>query len=90
MITNDLSRTIGTASTAILKENKKRLWATFVNDGATSIYLSFDRSPGINKGICLEANGGAFLMDSSNLWDGDVYGISSVACHLCVIEVSSG
>ena len=80
--------TVGATSTAVLSANTDRVAATFVNDSDEVIYLSLGGTVALNKGIRLNAAGGSFSIDASNLYKGAVTAIcTSGSKVLCVTEL---
>jgi hypothetical protein len=81
--------TVGTASTQVLQASSRRRRVTFVNDGATIIYLSKANTAQTATGIRLNANGGSYIDEVDPLgylYAGPWSGISSANCNLCYIE----
>ena len=66
---------IGSDSTTILDENSGRKFADIVNDSDETIYISLADTAEMNKGIRLNANGGAYQINADNLYTGKVSGI---------------
>lgn len=78
---------VGVASTAVLVANTTRKYAIFVNDSANVIYLSLSGTAVINEGIRLNASGGAFEVNSTNLYQGAISAIATGAgSNLTVCE----
>ena len=80
---------IGTGTTLVLALNEARVYALFVNDSDTTIYLRFGEDAVLNEGIRVNANGGSFEMtqQQGNLYSGVVNGISSAGSkNLTVLE----
>ena len=79
--------TAGVASGVILAANANRLYALFVNDSDTPVYLALGGAAAINTGIRLNANGGSYEMSSAlgNLYTGAVNGISGVAGKVVLV-----
>ena len=70
---------VATTSTLVLASNSDRLHALFVNDSDTTIYLKLGAAAVLNEGIRLNANGGAYEINWTNLFTGAVYGIHGSA-----------
>jgi len=66
---------VATSSTTILALNADRLNAVIVNDSDVVIYLGVGAAAVLNQGIRLNANGGAYEINWSNLYTGAIYGI---------------
>ena len=79
---------VGTGSTAVLSASADRKTATFVNDSDTAIYLSKSGTAVLNEGIRLNANGGSYEINSTNLYLGALAAISSAGSKN--LTVSSG
>ena len=79
---------VGTTSVVALAANDDRLYAKFVNDSDTIVYLNIGGTAVANKGVRLNANGGEFEMYvGKNLGRGTVSAISSAASkNLLVLE----
>ena len=77
-------------STLVLAANSDRLYALFVNDSGTVIYLRLGGAAVLNEGIRLNANGGAYEINWTNLFTGAVYGIhgAGVGQKVIVTEVT--
>ena len=75
----DRSKLVATTSTLILEANSYRVWAAFVNQGTTDIWLRLGAAAEEDKGIYLKASGGATLIEATNPWAGEVYGIAITA-----------
>lgn len=87
----DLSDDVSNSSQEIARPNKHRTSCTITNDSAVVIYLQLGRDAVANKGIRLNASGGAYEINKSNPWKGSVYAIAASAGsnRLCVTEVES-
>lgn len=78
---------IGAGSTPALALNEDRRFAVFVNDSDETIYLNLTGTAVMNQGIRLNANGGSYEINSTNLYTGIVTAIcASGAKNLCVTE----
>lgn len=78
---------VGSSSTTVLASNSHRLFAVFVNDSDETIYLSLSGTAVMNEGIRLNANGGAFEINITNLYTGIVKAIcASGSKNLTVTE----
>ena len=77
----------GIATGAILALNANRLYALFVNDSDTPVYLAFTVNAALNTGIRLNPNGGSYEMSKKlgNLWTGAVNGISGTAGKIVLV-----
>ena len=82
--------TCGTTAILVLASNNARAFALIMNDSDTAIYLSFVGT--INAmtsqtGVRLNASGGSFQIDWSNLWKGAIYALTSAASkNLQIVE----
>jgi len=77
-----------TTQQEILGDNPERRYALFVNDSDSVMYLSLGIPAAANTGIRLNSSGGSFEINSTNLFRGRVYGISTAATKkLMVTEV---
>ncbi len=77
----------GVASLPVLAINRNRIGALFCNDSDTVIYLALDNVAAINSGIRLNANGGAYEINFTNLYRGPVSAITTAANKvLTVVE----
>ena len=81
---------VGVASTPVLRANKHRKQAVFVNDSDTVIYLAKGQLATINAGIRLNAAGGSWVEQCDAmgyLWVGAFSAISTAAAkNLAVTE----
>ena len=79
---------VGSSSTSVLSANASRVAATFVNDSDEKIYLCLKATAALSTGIPLNANGGSFEINQTNLYTGEVTAIcASGSKTLCVTEV---
>lgn len=69
--------TVGSSTTQIAPVNANRLYLAIVNDSDEDIYLALGNSAVLNEGIRINANGGSFEMNGTNLFTGIVNGICS-------------
>ena len=75
----DRSTLVDITSTLILEANSYRVWAVLVNQGATDIWVALGAAAVADKGILLKAGGGALLIETTNPWPGEVYGIAETS-----------
>lgn len=77
----------GVATGVILAANAARLYALFVNDSDTIVYLSLGVAAVVNTGIRINANGGSYEMSrkQGNLYLGAVNGISGIAGKVVLV-----
>lgn len=81
---------VNSSSTKVLATNKSRKTADIVNDSDEVIYLALGANAVMNKGIRLNAGGGNFEINSTNMWRGAVNAIcSSGDKNLCFTEKST-
>ena len=85
-----LATVAGTTATQIWRANADRLELTFINLGATTIYIFVDPSVSSSKGIYLAGGGGAVVLTAGE--DGELvgypwYAVSSVNCNMWSAEV---
>lgn len=66
---------VGTVSTLILAANANRRYAAIINDSDTPIYLAINAAAALNSGIRLNAGGGAYEINWTNLHGLALYGI---------------
>ena len=64
-----------TSSTICLKPNRNRSYALFINDSDTIIYLMKGKVAVLNRGIRLNAAGGSYEINSTNLYKGEIAAI---------------
>jgi len=80
--------TVGSSTTLTLAANVSRVSAVFTNDSDEVIYLSLGNNAVMHQGIRLNANGGSYEINQTNLYTGIVHAIcSSGSKNLCVSEV---
>ena len=79
--------TAGVASGVILAANANRLYALFVNDSDTVVYLAFGVAAVVNTGVRLNANGGWYEMSVGlgNIYRGEIRGISGIAGKVVLV-----
>ena len=70
---------VAVATPLVLAANESRVNAVFVNDSSEVIYLARGNAAVIGSGIRLNANGGSYEIDASNLFVGAVNGIATGA-----------
>ena len=79
---------VGSSTTLALAANAARVAATFTNDSDEKIYLSLGATAVMSQGIPLNANGGSYEINQTNLYTGVVHAIcSSGSKNLCVSEI---
>jgi len=66
---------VGVASTLILALNADRLYAAIVNHSDTDIWISLGAAAILDQGIPLNAHGGSYEINWTNLYTGAIYGI---------------
>ena len=78
---------VSTTSAVVLGTNNNRLYALLVNDSDTVIYLKLGATAVNNSDIRLNASGGSYEIDWTNLFRGAIYGISTAdAKKIALIE----
>ncbi|MBA7665085.1 hypothetical protein ES703_73151 [subsurface metagenome] len=77
--TIDHTSDVTTSDTQVVPVNKARSWLEIVNDSDTIIYLALGRTAILNKGIRLNAAGGSFEINYTNLFKGFVRAIHAGA-----------
>lgn len=78
---------VTTSSAIVLPANTKRSYAVFCNTDATNdIYLCRGKAAIVGNGILLKAGGGSYEILATNLFRGNVYGISVGASVALAIE----
>lgn len=73
------SATVGTSSSLVLAADEDRVYACFVNDSDSAIYLSLGSNAVVGNGIALVVQGSGYEILPENLYRGDVYAISTGA-----------
>lgn len=87
VISRDFTANTGVASIIVLQNNDARTYASFVNDSINIIYLAKAGAAVANRGIRLNANGGAYEITPLNPWKGQVAAIAAGANSvLCITE----
>lgn len=77
----------GTSSKVALAANTDRRYALFVNDSDTNLYLALSTGAAANTGIRLNANGGNYEINATNMYYGVVNVFSTTASkNLLVTE----
>ncbi len=89
--TEDHTKSLAVASVLIIPANKHRTGAWLINDSAVVIYLGVGRPAVANKGIRLNAEGGAWEITKDNLFKGDIFGISAEGTDniICATEIET-
>lgn len=89
--TADFSAAMGAASVQVIPENKHRTGAWLINDSDVVIYLAIGRAAVANKGIRLNAAGGAWEITKDNLVRGVINGIAASGSgkNLCAVEIET-
>ena len=78
---------VGAVTTEVLAANQARISAVFVNDSAEAMYLARGVPAVMHRGIRLNAYGGAYEINKTNLFLGAVNAIcASGGMVLCVDE----
>lgn len=79
---------IASTSTLVLAANAGRTGLILTNDSDTVLYLGFGGAAVINKGFRMNASGGAYEMNETNLYTGAIYAITAAGenKNLCFIE----
>lgn len=89
--TTDHSRNATVASAEAVPPSKHRtaLWAVNISD--TRIHLALGRDASVTTGIPLNANGGAFEINKTNLYKGAISVIHGGAGNkiICIVELTS-
>jgi len=86
----DASQDIGAASVLILRANKHRTAAFFTNPSDSDIYVQLGSDAAASTGIYLKAGGGAFEINKTNLFKGDIYAIAGAATkRICALEIET-
>jgi len=68
---------VANTTTAVLTAEARRRYALFVNDSDEVIYLSLSDTAVLNEGIRLNASGGSYEINGTNMYVGDVSAIST-------------
>ena len=76
------SVTVGVTSVVVLQANRHRTGAIICNDSDTAIYLTLGNPAVLNSGIRLNANGGVYEINNTNLYRGIITGSTSGAFKL--------
>jgi hypothetical protein len=77
--------TSGVASTTALAANASRKYALIVNDSANAIYIFLGATAVLNQGIRLNANGGSYEINETNLYTGIITTITTVASQNVIV-----
>jgi hypothetical protein len=83
-----MAHTVGTAGIATstaLASNANRKYALIVNDSANVVYIKLGATAALNTGIRLNANGGSYEINETNLYTGIIDCISSVAAQTLLV-----
>ncbi|GAI03445.1 unnamed protein product [marine sediment metagenome] len=87
----DHTANVTIAATNVLTPNKFRTAAFFTNDSDVVIYLRLGQNAAVHTGIRLNAEGGSFEINLSNLWKGRVSAIHGGTGNkvLCIQEIET-
>lgn len=80
---------VGASATQVLPLNKRRIFATIVNDSTNVVYLGLGNSAVINAGIRLNASGGSIVLGLATdiPYTGPVFAIASGTSVVTVTEL---
>lgn len=70
---NTTGGTASAVSTKILDANDRRLYCEIINASDTGMWLGLGAAAEIGKGVYIAPNGFSYVMDSQNMWKGEVY-----------------
>lgn len=78
---------VGTGSAQALAANANRVYALFVNDSDSVIYLAFGTGAALNFGVRLNPNGGSYEMSRrlGNVYAGVVNAVTSAAAKRLLV-----
>lgn len=83
----DLAISLTATQQEILPNNPARSYALMVNDSDSVAYISMGKPAEANRGIRLNASGGSYEINSTNLYKGRIYAVSTGAGKtLLVVE----
>ncbi|MBA7663908.1 hypothetical protein ES703_71956 [subsurface metagenome] len=87
----DHTTDITTTTAVILPANKFRTCVEITNDSDVVIYLRLGQDAVINTGIRLNATGGSYEINLSNLWKGPISAIHDGVGNkvLCIMEIET-
>lgn len=91
-IVHDHSRTVPSANAVLVAQaNKQRTTYWLVNMSANQINIGLSYLPTATSGIPLNANGGAFEINKTNLFKGEIYAIADTGAtnQLHAVELES-
>ena len=71
-ISFDKTTTVNTTSKIVLPPNRNRSSALLINDSDTVIYLMKGKVAVAHRGIRLNASGGSYEINSTNLYKGEI------------------
>jgi hypothetical protein len=77
--------TAGITTGTALATNANRKYALIVNDSANAVYIKLGATAVLNTGIRLNANGGSYEINETNLYTGVIDCISSVATQTLLV-----
>ena len=89
--TNDHSRTVDAASVVLVPPNRHRTACWIVNNSSVAINLGLGRPATLTSGIRLNAAGGAFEINLTNLYRGQItcMGASGAGNGILAVELES-
>ncbi|GAI54964.1 unnamed protein product [marine sediment metagenome] len=87
----DHTTNITIATAVVLAANKFRTCVEITNDSDVVIYLRLGQDAVLNTGIRLNASGGAYEINLSNLWKGPISAIHGGTGNkvLCIMEIET-
>lgn len=74
-ISSGQGKDITTISQIVLSPNRNRAYALLINDSDTVIYLMKGKTAVANQGIRLNAEGGSYEINKTNLYKGEIAAI---------------
>jgi hypothetical protein len=82
----NLALTMTTTQQRVLAANPFRKYVLLQNDSDAIMYISLGVAAAANRGIRINANGGAFEINLSNPFYGPIYGVSLVNTKILMVQ----
>lgn len=82
--------TVGSTTTSVLSAKNSRKSATLTNDSDEVIYLALSGTAVMNEGIRLNASGGVYEINNTNLYTGPVAAICASGSKVLVVTETPG
>lgn len=86
----DLAPSLTATQQRVLEANPARTYCLLVNDSDAVCYIALGISAVANRGIRINASGGNYEINLTNLWKGSINAVSTGAAKVLLITEVSG